>query len=345
MNAPSEECNRPSSFDLDGERAERSGLPLSCIQHSWVGECSRRCVAWLHDRPGSHPPAPTVELAPLADDLSRVEETLRGAVRTADPFLADVATHLIEAGGKRIRPTLALCATYASSSATRAQRRRDHRGGRGGAGPPGIALPRRRHRRSRDPAWRAQRQRPLEQHRGDPRRRLPPRTRVVAGGVARCRRRRAPRGDDRRALPGAGPRAPASLRHHPQRGRLRVDDRGQDRRAVRDVVSHRRHGGARVRSHPRRAHPVRAPPRHVLPDRRRRPRPHRERGHARQARRAGSPRGRLHASGDLRARASHRSSATCSGNRSTRSSSPRCAASPPATARSSARSTWHATTR
>src|SRR6478752_6650921 len=69
---------------------------------------------------GATSPAPTVELAPLADDLSRVEETLRGAVRTADPFLADVATHLIEAGGKRIRPTLALCATYASSSATRA---------------------------------------------------------------------------------------------------------------------------------------------------------------------------------------------------------------------------------
>ena len=69
---------------------------------------------------GATPPAPTVELAPLADDLFRVEETLRGAVRTADPFLADVATHLIEAGGKRIRPTLALCATYASSSASRA---------------------------------------------------------------------------------------------------------------------------------------------------------------------------------------------------------------------------------
>ncbi len=65
-------------------------------------------------------PAPTVALIPLADDLARVEQTLHGAVRTADPFLADVAAHLIEAGGKRIRPTLALCATYASSSATRA---------------------------------------------------------------------------------------------------------------------------------------------------------------------------------------------------------------------------------
>jgi heptaprenyl diphosphate synthase len=64
--------------------------------------------------------AQSVELPPLADDLVRVEQSLRGAVRTADPFLADVAAHLIEAGGKRIRPTLALCATYASSSASRA---------------------------------------------------------------------------------------------------------------------------------------------------------------------------------------------------------------------------------
>ena len=64
--------------------------------------------------------APSVELPPLADDLVRVEQSLHGAVRTADPFLADVAAHLIEAGGKRIRPTLALCATYASTSATQA---------------------------------------------------------------------------------------------------------------------------------------------------------------------------------------------------------------------------------
>jgi len=50
----------------------------------------------------------------LADDLVRVEEALRGAVRTGDPFLTDVASHLIGAGGKRIRPALALCAGYAA---------------------------------------------------------------------------------------------------------------------------------------------------------------------------------------------------------------------------------------
>ncbi|HEV8626198.1 MAG TPA: polyprenyl synthetase family protein, partial [Acidimicrobiia bacterium] len=50
----------------------------------------------------------------LADDLARVESGLRGAVQSGDPFLTDVASHLIGAGGKRIRPALALCAGYAA---------------------------------------------------------------------------------------------------------------------------------------------------------------------------------------------------------------------------------------
>jgi heptaprenyl diphosphate synthase len=36
-------------------------------------------------------------------------------VATTDPFLAEVASHLIGAGGKRVRPMLTLCAAYASS--------------------------------------------------------------------------------------------------------------------------------------------------------------------------------------------------------------------------------------
>jgi heptaprenyl diphosphate synthase len=50
----------------------------------------------------------------LADDLVRVEEALRSSVTAADPFLTDVASHLIGAGGKRVRPALALCAGYAA---------------------------------------------------------------------------------------------------------------------------------------------------------------------------------------------------------------------------------------
>ena len=52
----------------------------------------------------------------LADDLGRVEAALRSAVQTGDPFLTDVASHLIGAGGKRIRPALALCAGYAADA-------------------------------------------------------------------------------------------------------------------------------------------------------------------------------------------------------------------------------------
>jgi heptaprenyl diphosphate synthase len=59
-----------------------------------------------------------LELAPLAGDLSRVEARLQDAVRHPDRFLGEVASHLVAAGGKRIRPTLTLCAAYASTGAT-----------------------------------------------------------------------------------------------------------------------------------------------------------------------------------------------------------------------------------
>src|SRR3954451_112212 len=66
-------------------------------------------------RPGSPPnPAVTVRLEPIAADLTRVESALHESVQTSDPFLAEVAAHLIGAGGKRIRPTLALCSAYAA---------------------------------------------------------------------------------------------------------------------------------------------------------------------------------------------------------------------------------------
>jgi geranylgeranyl pyrophosphate synthase len=67
--------------------------------------------------PSTLPNMTVVEGLPwLAEDLVRVETTLREAVRTGDPFLTDVASHLIGAGGKRIRPALALCAGYAAGS-------------------------------------------------------------------------------------------------------------------------------------------------------------------------------------------------------------------------------------
>ncbi|MDZ4827037.1 MAG: polyprenyl synthetase family protein [Actinomycetota bacterium] len=62
---------------------------------------------------------PEVGLAPLPGDLVRVENRLSGAVDAGDRFLAEVAGHLLGAGGKRLRPVLTLCATYAADGAER----------------------------------------------------------------------------------------------------------------------------------------------------------------------------------------------------------------------------------
>ena len=59
-----------------------------------------------------------VGLAPLARDLERIEDRLRDSVSADDRFLGEVAGHLRSAGGKRLRPTLALSATYAVYGAT-----------------------------------------------------------------------------------------------------------------------------------------------------------------------------------------------------------------------------------
>jgi heptaprenyl diphosphate synthase len=55
-------------------------------------------------------------LSGLDQDLQRVEPMLISAVSAGDPFLDQVATHLIQAGGKRLRPMLAL------ATATRGER-------------------------------------------------------------------------------------------------------------------------------------------------------------------------------------------------------------------------------
>jgi heptaprenyl diphosphate synthase len=59
-------------------------------------------------------PLDALGFAPMAPDMERVEAALRGSVRAEDPFLSDVAGHLIAAGGKRLRPALAVCAAYAA---------------------------------------------------------------------------------------------------------------------------------------------------------------------------------------------------------------------------------------
>ncbi|MCI4354991.1 MAG: polyprenyl synthetase family protein, partial [Thermoplasmata archaeon] len=58
------------------------------------------------------PPNPPLDALP--GDLERVEEALRRSVTDSDRFLGQVAAHLIQAGGKRVRPMLTLCAAYAA---------------------------------------------------------------------------------------------------------------------------------------------------------------------------------------------------------------------------------------
>ena len=54
--------------------------------------------------------AELLNLPRLRDDLDGLEETLQRSVLADDPFLSEVAGHLISAGGKRLRPALALTA-------------------------------------------------------------------------------------------------------------------------------------------------------------------------------------------------------------------------------------------
>ena len=43
-------------------------------------------------------------------DRARIDEAMRAAVVTSDPYLTEIASHLILAGGKRLRPALAVAA-------------------------------------------------------------------------------------------------------------------------------------------------------------------------------------------------------------------------------------------
>jgi heptaprenyl diphosphate synthase len=57
--------------------------------------------------------ASLLALPHVREDLVRVEETLHEAVASGEPFLAEVARHLVLAGGKRLRPALAITAAGA----------------------------------------------------------------------------------------------------------------------------------------------------------------------------------------------------------------------------------------
>lgn len=59
--------------------------------------------------------SPLEDVPTLVDDLVRVEEELHKAVETDNELLNDIASHLISAGGKRVRPGFAIAAAAAAS--------------------------------------------------------------------------------------------------------------------------------------------------------------------------------------------------------------------------------------
>ncbi|MGQ0743001.1 MAG: polyprenyl synthetase family protein [Acidimicrobiales bacterium] len=61
--------------------------------------------------------APLLSLPWLDEDMVRVEKALRATVSASDPFLSQVAGHLVAAGGKRLRPALAVAVGELAQSA------------------------------------------------------------------------------------------------------------------------------------------------------------------------------------------------------------------------------------
>ena len=57
-----------------------------------------------------------LDLPWLTDGLARTERRLRDAVVAEDPYLTEIAGHLIGAGGKRLRPVLAMAAAAAGGA-------------------------------------------------------------------------------------------------------------------------------------------------------------------------------------------------------------------------------------
>ena len=64
------------------------------------------------------PASPLLALLGDGDDLGRIERALRSSVETDDADLTDIASHLIRAGGKRLRPVCTVVAARTSGQLT-----------------------------------------------------------------------------------------------------------------------------------------------------------------------------------------------------------------------------------
>ena len=76
----------------------------------------RRFTKCLRSLSGMALASPLMELPLMAADRDRVEAALLNAVRTSDPYLTEVASHLIVAGGKRLRPVMTIAAAQVGSA-------------------------------------------------------------------------------------------------------------------------------------------------------------------------------------------------------------------------------------
>ena len=54
--------------------------------------------------------SPLLSLARMDADRGRIEDVILESVQTADPYLTEIASHLVVAGGKRLRPVVAIAA-------------------------------------------------------------------------------------------------------------------------------------------------------------------------------------------------------------------------------------------
>jgi len=75
------------------------------------------------------PSSPLFALSSHAADLARIEAALGESVLTPDPYLNEIASHLIVAGGKRLRPILTVVAAQVAGEADAVLHERAVQGG------------------------------------------------------------------------------------------------------------------------------------------------------------------------------------------------------------------------
>ncbi len=85
---------------------------MPAVTRPAVGYRSGRVLAYRRSVAGN----PLTRVPGMAENLERVEARLSESVQADDAFLTEVASHLIRAGGKRVRPGLALAAALSTSA-------------------------------------------------------------------------------------------------------------------------------------------------------------------------------------------------------------------------------------